>query len=89
MPEDVGMAKEEKGFIAHVFFWLAVAFVTVALYVLSTGPILKLFATPSSSPGPAFLAIYVPLVWLSEKSNCFSSFMEWYMKDVWHVWGGG
>jgi hypothetical protein len=85
MPGGAEMEKKEKGFVSHLFFWIAVGFVSVAIYVLSTGPVIKLFDAPGASPGPAILAVYAPLVWLSEWSRSFNSFMDWYVKKVWRV----
>ena len=85
MPADPEIEKKEKGFIAHFFFWMAVGFVAVSLYVLSTGPVIKLLDQPGKGPSPTVLAIYAPLVWLSEKSIHFTSFMDWYVKVLWHV----
>ena len=84
MPEDTEIRGKEKGFIAHLLFWMAVGFVFVAFYVLSTGPVFKLFDGQGKGQS-TMLRIYAPLVWLSEQNPSFNSFMDWYIKDVWHV----
>ena len=85
MAEATQMEKEEKGFIAQFGFWVAVGFVVVAMYVMSTGPVIRMLEGPGGSPSPTVLAIYAPLVWMSEHSRRFESFMDWYVKEVWHA----
>jgi hypothetical protein len=77
--------KKEKGFVGHFFFWVAVGFAFVAVYVLSAGPVTKYAVAPGGRPGPVILGIYAPLIWVCGKSRLAERAMDWYVERVWGV----
>jgi hypothetical protein len=85
MPDDAQIEKKEKGFGSRFFFWVAVGFAAVALYVLSAGPVTKYACTQGERPGPAIRVIYAPLIWIAENSSLADRAMDWYVEKVWGV----
>jgi hypothetical protein len=67
--------------IKSSFRWVGWMLSVLVFYVLSAGPITKLFL-PRIIP-EQFRVIYAPLWWLADHSTLFSEFYEWYM----HLWG--
>lgn len=65
--------------------WLSamqLAFV-FALYVLSAGPMYWPIYRAFHHGGSSLVAkLYLPLVWLAEKSDLFSNWLDWYV-DLW------
>ena len=85
MPNETEIEQKEKGFIAHVFFWVAVGFAVAAIYVLSVGPVIKYACVPGVRAPVGIRAFYAPLIWLHEKSRPAGKFLDWYTKRVWHA----
>jgi hypothetical protein len=77
-------SREDRGLgFTHFFVWLPIG---LAIYVLSTGPIIKVARLTSSPMLDNFLrAAYAPLGAVSDHSRIVEKFFEWYVKNVWHA----
>jgi hypothetical protein len=64
------------------FVWAASALV---LYVLSTGPVAKLYAKGFLPQAP-LMFLYQPLGLLGDNVPPVRTFFEWYIIDVWHCY---
>lgn len=54
-----------------------------ALYVFSTGPLYWPIYRAYHFNGSTLIAkFYLPLIWLAEKSDLFSNWLDWYI-DLW------
>jgi hypothetical protein len=84
MPNKTGIEQKEKGFVAHFFFWIAIGFVAVALYMLSTAPAQKLAYMNDKKGARIFMVVYAPVIWASNNVLFVNRFFGWYMK-LWHV----
>ena len=91
MAGEAEIEKKEKGFVAHLFTWVAVVFGLVAIYVLSFGPAIKVVWTPGGLKQTAALrmvvSFYAPVTWACDQSASFNSFITWYVEKVWRVPG--
>jgi hypothetical protein len=74
MAGDTHIEKKETGIISHFFFWVAVVFLVLGIYVLSFGPV-SYFVGSS----PIRDAIYSPLVLLSKHNLVVRRYMLWYL----------
>jgi hypothetical protein len=89
MPGDADTQKKEKGFVAHLFAWVAWGFFVLAVYVLSYGLAVKTIWTPGAlNQTPALTIVdyfYAPVIWVYGHNYSFNRFMTWYMERVWGV----
>ena len=69
------------GTIAWVFCTLLV------IYVLSVGPVAKIYRGKSKQPPVAVLGIYAPLEFSYKHSSVVKRFIDWYLRDVWKCKG--
>jgi hypothetical protein len=88
MPNEAENEKRKNGFGSRLFTWAVVAFAFAALYVLSTGPVLRL-CYKKGKPNSFLKPFCAPVVWACGQNRTAESIMEWYWKDVWHVYGPG
>jgi hypothetical protein len=67
----------------HLLAWIPVL---LALYVLSTGPLVKV-AVQANSPRlhTILFTVYAPLGALADRSQVTEDFFEWYLGKVWHA----
>src|SRR5437868_12804813 len=82
MPEATEDEKKGKGFVSHFFFWVAVVFCVLAIYVLSVGPVVKV-SFAGYLPN-RFLAAYQPLVVIANHSTSVHQFLIWYLDQIWN-----
>ncbi len=64
----------------HLVLWTLV--LVFVVYPLSSGPLVKLWATAGFSPDP-MLGLYTPLIYLAFYIPAFRSALGWYLK----LWG--
>lgn len=77
MEEPQGYRFEWSRFVAWLPVYLLLGF---ALYVLSTGPFYwKIYAAYRLDGSPYLASLYLPLVLLSEASDMFARWMDWYI----------
>lgn len=73
---------DTRGSSSGGFHWLLWTFFILAVYILSTGPALKLHrAGMLPDPEP----LYLPLIWLSWNVPLANDFLRWYVKGLWHA----
>jgi hypothetical protein len=88
MAGDAKSEKKEKGFVAHLFTWVAVmfwsCFLLVGIYVLSFGPIGLLTLKGSIGTG-AFDVMSPPLERACRHSKFADRFLHWYLNFVWGI----
>ena len=88
MAEGDEIRRKEKGFVSHLFSWVAVAFCLLLLYVLSIGPVVKLVWTPGTNRSPGVVIMvkfYAPLNWVCENNSVAKDFMSWYLQQIWGI----
>jgi hypothetical protein len=65
----------------HLLVWLLVA---IGLYVLSTGPVIKIARRTKSTPlANGIMGLYYPLGSLADHSRVASNFFDWYVMKLW------
>ena len=65
----------------HLVAWLLMV---IGVYVLSTGPVIKIARRANSTPfDNIVMAVYYPLASLSDRSSVAKNFFEWYVTGVW------
>ena len=62
--------------------WVSSAFLVV--YVLSVGPVARIYRGKPRRPPTAVLAIYAPVDFSYKRSSVVKRFFDWYVDDVWH-----
>src|SRR3954469_25093009 len=85
MPNEIEIEKREKGFILHLFSWIAVAFGVMAIYVLSYGPVVKYTWGRGLTRGAFVQTLYIPVEWLCQQTTFAEQFMDFYVEKVWGV----
>jgi hypothetical protein len=73
--------KQRRSSVGILRWCIVTIFTLPSLYVLSTGPVVRLCAAgiiPLSC-----VAIYSPLRTLVYRSGTFDKFLSWYMHDIW------
>ena len=65
-------------------WWFIWVFVAMLLYVLSTGPVLKIDRKALMTNRGLYL-FYKPLTLACERSRPVRGFFKWYLIDIWRV----
>jgi hypothetical protein len=77
MSEHDGYKFSPMRFLAWLPAYFVIAF---ALYVLSAGPMYwMIYAAYFLEPSPLLAIFYLPLVWLSGRSDLFATWLDWYV----------
>jgi hypothetical protein len=83
MPNEIETEKRKRGFVSHLFTWVAAVFCLLAIYVLSMGPVMKV-SFAGYLPN-RFLAAYQPLAVIASHSTIVHQFLIWYLDEIWNV----
>jgi hypothetical protein len=70
-----------RGFSWITALWIGM--IIVALYVLSIGPVARMYKATATPPGKAIRAFYAPLSFLHERVPFAKQTLDWYLK----LWG--
>jgi hypothetical protein len=81
IPPETGEHPRGRSHFAWIFWTVPTLLI---LYVLSTGPVIKLSNRGSLPYGVANI-IYLPLVYLDFNYPPARSFFTWYIDDIWHA----
>src|SRR3954469_5301134 len=85
MASGAEIEKKEKGFVSHVFTWVAVGFAVVATYVLSEGPALRYLYGHGWTSSLMIEKFYDPLEKARAQNRFVYRFTDWYIDDVWDM----